>query len=91
MRRRPFVPLLVLTVLLSAAVSAGPAVPPALRLAGDIGPAQAAAAARAATGGKVLAVHAARIDGRAVYRVKLLLPGGRVRTITVDAESGQIG
>jgi hypothetical protein len=88
MRRRPFALLLVLAALLPGS---GPAVTPALQLAGDIGPAQAAAAARAASGGKVLAVTAARVDGRAVYRVKLLLPGGRVRTVTVDAESGQIG
>ena len=65
--------------------------PPALAQSADIGPAGAAAAARAATGGKVLGVRAARADGRTVYRVKLLLPGGRVRTVTVDGASGQVG
>jgi uncharacterized membrane protein YkoI len=89
MRRHHLALLLILPALAHGPASAEAAV--ALHLAGDIGPAKAAAAARAATGGKVLSVHAARDDGRAVYRVKLLLPGGRVRTVTVDADSGHTG
>ena len=68
-----------LLALAAAPCGAAPAhaAPPALAQSGDIGPAGAAAAARA--------------DGRTVYRVKLLLPGGRVRTVTVDGASGQVG
>ena len=65
--------------------------PPLLAQAGDIGPAGAAAAARAATGGRVLGVRAQSAGGRTVYRVKVLLPGGRVRTVTVDGASGRVG
>lgn len=61
-----------------------------LRVQGDVGPAGAAAAARAATGGRVLGVIARTAGGRTVYRVKVLLPGGRVRTVTVDGPTGQV-
>lgn len=61
-----------------------------LAQAGDIGPAAAAAAARRATGGTVLGVQAGRSGGRVIYRVKVLLPGGRVRTLSVDGASGQV-
>lgn len=43
------------------------------------------------TGGKVLAVDQTDRGGRILYRVKVLLPEGRVRTVTVDAETGQMG
>jgi uncharacterized membrane protein YkoI len=57
----------------------------------DVGPAAAAEAARGATGGRVLGVRAKRAKGRIVYRVKVLLPEGRVRTVTVDGASGRVG
>ncbi|MGC1952018.1 MAG: hypothetical protein WA970_05475 [Gammaproteobacteria bacterium] len=50
----------------------------------------AAALVRSATGGRVLAVRSASADGRAVYHVKVLLQGGRVRIMRVDAETGQL-
>ena len=43
------------------------------------------------TGGRVLSVDRAEKNGRVMYRVKVLLPEGRVRTVTVDADSGQMG
>ena len=57
---------------------------------GDVGPAAAAAAARRATGGRVLNVNGRRSGDQTIYRVKVLLPGGRVRTVTVDGGSGQV-
>jgi uncharacterized membrane protein YkoI len=89
--------------LLAAAMLAGTAAPAAprgdawhggapamLAQAGDIGPAAAAAAARRATGGTVLGVQGGQSGGRVIYRVKVLLPGGRVRTLSVDGASGQV-
>lgn len=64
--------------------------PAMLAQAGDIGPAGAAAAARRATGGTVLGVQGGQSGGRVIYRVKVLLPGGRVRTLSVDGASGQV-
>lgn len=50
---------------------------------------QAAAAARKATGGLVLKVE---LDGKnkAIYRVRVLLEGERVRTVRVDARTGRV-
>lgn len=52
-----------------------------------IGPGEAARIARAAYGGRVLAVHP--VEGGAAYRVRLLI-GGQVRLVLVDARSGHI-
>jgi len=57
---------------------------------GDVGAAAAAAAARNATGGQVLGVSERRDGGRVIYRVKVLLPGGRMRTVIVDGASGRV-
>jgi uncharacterized membrane protein YkoI len=59
----------------------------AQRNGGGIGPGAAARAARAAYGGRVLAVHP--VEGGAAYRVRLLV-GGQVRVVLVDARSGRI-
>lgn len=90
---------------LLAAGSAGPAharpgawaqpPPPrtGLRLAqqgSDIGRDGAASAARRATGGRVLSVSSEDRHGQRVYRVKVLLPGGRVRVVRVDAQTGNV-
>ena len=51
---------------------------------------QAAAAVRAVSGGRILDV---RLDSRSrppIYRVKVLLEGGRVRVYRVDAASGRV-
>jgi len=55
-----------------------------------IGAARAAAIVRRATGGEVLSVAEQTVRGRAVYRVKVLLGGGRVRVLMVDAETGRM-
>ena len=51
---------------------------------------RAADIARAAHGGKVLKVEEVNTDGRTLYRVKLLLDGGRIKIVTVDGSSGRI-
>lgn len=56
---------------------------------GLISPDRAAAAARRATGGRVLRVEL-RDNGRPWYRVKVLVDGERVRSVRVDARSGRV-
>ncbi|HAZ60234.1 MAG TPA: hypothetical protein DCY89_01515 [Gammaproteobacteria bacterium] len=57
------------------------------RLAGEeVGESAAAAAAQAATGGRVVAV---RRSG-ATYEVTVLLDDGQVRVLRIDAQSGQV-
>lgn len=46
---------------------------------------QAAARVRRQTGGRILSANEIRRDGRKVYRIKVLLPSGHVRVVTVDA------
>ncbi len=53
----------------------------------DIGADAAAASAGQATGGRVLSVRKGK---RGTYRVKVLLPGGRVRHVTVDGRDGKV-
>lgn len=48
----------------------------------------AAEQARAQYGGKVLKVDETTDGGRTVYRVKLLLDGGRIKIVTVSASNG---
>lgn len=55
----------------------------------NIAPRQAADIVRRATKGQVLSVNLMR-KGNPVYRVKVLLSGGRVRTFVVDARTGQL-
>ncbi|AOU98788.1 hypothetical protein BI364_13170 [Acidihalobacter yilgarnensis] len=54
-----------------------------------ISPADAAAAARAAVGGRVLAVHRMGEGPGARYRVRLLV-GGQIRIVLVDAHDGRV-
>jgi hypothetical protein len=49
---------------------------------------EAAARAREATGGRVLAVDASRARGDPVFLVRVLTPDGEVRVIVIDAETG---
>ena len=51
---------------------------------------EAAALVRAASGGRILGVRLDNEARPAVYHVKVLLDGGRVRVYLVDASSGQI-
>ena len=50
----------------------------------------AANIARAATGGRVLAVDDGTDGDRPVYNVKILLPDGHIRVVVVDGTSGDI-
>lgn len=54
-----------------------------------IGPGAAAAIAREQVGGRVLRVRPRR-PGADRYHVKILLPGGRVRTVVVDGRTGEV-
>ena len=51
---------------------------------------QAAALVRAKSGGRILRVDLEGRTGGAVYRVKVLLEGGRVRIYRVDAGNGRV-
>lgn len=53
-------------------------------------PDRAANAAREATGGRVLGVEGENRDGRPGYRVRVLQPDGRVRSLHYDADSGAV-
>jgi len=67
--------------------------PPSLRDAlpgAGIGPDQAAAIARAQTGGRVLDVQPLPEAGTSAFAVRLLLDAGRVRTVVVDGQSGRL-
>ncbi len=55
-----------------------------------IGAEQAAVIARNETGGRVLDVRPIADAGHSAYAVRVLLGGGRVRTIVVDGRSGQL-
>lgn len=56
----------------------------------DVGPGDAAAAARQANGGgRVLSVDKARVGDRAAWRVKLVTAGGEVRVVLIDAATGR--
>ena len=54
-----------------------------------LSPSQAADSARDVTGGKVLKVRPLR-SGSTDYRIKMLLPEGKVRNIVVDGNSGEV-
>jgi len=97
MRRRIYLNLMVL--LLAAPVLAlpgpvhRPAVGPGPLLTvqnADIGANGAARVVRQATAGRILAVRRVRTDRGPAYRVKVLLAGGRVRIVLVDAASGAL-
>ncbi|MGE3775135.1 MAG: PepSY domain-containing protein [Gammaproteobacteria bacterium] len=55
-----------------------------------IGPDQAAAIARAQTGGRVLDAQQLPGGGTSAFAVRLLLDAGRVRTVVVDGQSGRL-
>lgn len=63
---------------------------PALMYLAQVDSAGAARIVERNTGGKVLSVHRQEKKGKVMYRVKVLLPEGRVRTVSVDAETGQM-
>jgi hypothetical protein len=86
-----------LVLLLAAApVMAKPFHPPFMMMAqrghsenGGISLDEAVRRARQQHRGKVLSAEAVRIDGRKVYRIKILTEDGRVKRIHIDARTGQ--
>ncbi|HKK14444.1 MAG TPA: PepSY domain-containing protein [Gammaproteobacteria bacterium] len=50
---------------------------------------RAVAQAEARTGGRVLSAQTRQENGRPVYRIKVLTPGGRVRVLVMDARTGR--
>lgn len=50
---------------------------------------QAAAIARSRTGGRVLSAETREVDGRLMYRIKILTPEGRVRSLYIDPRKKQ--
>ncbi len=91
--------IIVLMTVLGISVSPATARPPAfkqdapvvlLAQQDDIGPGAASAAASAASGGRVLGVHRIRSANGVIYKVKVLLPGGRVRNVIVNGRTGQV-
>jgi uncharacterized membrane protein YkoI len=66
----------------------GRAGPPPSRPFAD--PDRAANAAREATGGRVLGVQGGNQDGQNGYRVRILQPDGRVRSLHFDPRSGAV-
>ena len=51
---------------------------------------EAVARVRSDTGGRVLSAQAREERGGTTYRIKVLLPNGAVRVLSVDAASGEI-
>ena len=85
--RAKIVPLLVVGGILAATAGPASAWSPALYVveADMLGQDEAAAQARADTGGRVLNVTTSIQDGSEVFLVKVLLPDGRVTVVTVPA------
>ncbi len=72
-----------------AAVDAGARVAPVgllLAQSGQLSQDEAAAKVRRDTGGRILGVQAGTQDGLTIYIVKVLLPDGRVREVTVRSK-----
>lgn len=61
-----------------------------VQAAGSVGADEAAALVRRASGGRILDVRLDETARPPVYRVKVLLEGGRVRVYRVDARTGRI-
>jgi len=89
--RRIAVPLLVVATALSMpAAGAQARSVTLLAQAESVSADDAAATVRARVGGRILDVRLQSDARRRVWRVKVLLPGGRVRVYRVDARSGRI-
>lgn len=78
----PMTPRIAHTVLVALMLACAPA------WAG-VGRDEAAAAARQAAGGRVLAVDKAQVGNRAAWRVKLVTAGGEVQVVLIDAATGK--
>ncbi len=60
--------------------------PIVLAKSGGITLEQATAKVRRQTGGRILSARESHRGGRKVYRIKVLLPSGHVRVVTVNAD-----
>ncbi len=60
--------------------------PVVLAKSGGITLEQATAKVRRQTGGRILSAKESHRGGRKVYRIKVLLPSGHVRVVTVNAD-----
>lgn len=91
MKHPPFIAALLLTLSSFLAINArAEPVVEQTQMMAAVGKSQAAESARQAFGGKVLSVDELKEGGRVLYRVKLLLDGGRIKIVTVDGDSGQV-
>lgn len=61
-----------------------------LRQAEGVSLEEAVRRVREQSGGRVLRAETRRENGRTVHRIRVLSPDGRVRTWTVDADTGRI-
>jgi len=84
----PLVVVATALALVPSAVDAGTLVQ--LAQAKPVSADDAAATVRAQVGGRILDVRLRSKARRKVWRVKVLLPGGRVRVYRVDARTGRI-
>lgn len=80
-----------LALVIACVVLQSPAVIAAPFLLAEVSASDAASLVVKKTGGKVLKVTEEERDGRWMYRVKVLLPQGRVKTIMVNKETGSVG
>jgi uncharacterized membrane protein YkoI len=55
----------------------------------DVSRDDAATVAQQSSGGRVLAVEKTELEGRPVWRVKVLTPQGEVRIVLIDVASGR--
>lgn len=82
---------LVVSVLLAPVPAAASAVTLSLLAQGaTVSESAAVAAAQRAVKGRVLSVQLIESRGPPVYRVKILTEDGRVRTVHVDGQSGEV-
>jgi uncharacterized membrane protein YkoI len=88
--------LLLATLLATGPVQAAPHHPPRVLIAkndhgnnGGISKDEAVAKARQRHNGKVLSAETIRVDGRKVYRIKILTKDGRVKRTRIDARTGK--
>lgn len=97
LRRVPTVALVIMTAALTMGITGADAearaAGAALHLAQSppaVSADEAAAVVRAASGGRILDVRLTGDSKRPIYRVKVLLDGGRVRVYHVDASNGRL-
>lgn len=90
MSRRHYLTILILLGLLLPALSPASTLtnPGPVMLASSDGVTleQATDKVRRETGGRILSASESRRDGRKIYRIKVLLPSGHVRVVTVNAD-----